>query len=138
MVASNAPVPQPPAPLAAAAPDDAVAELAFELEFDQERIFRFVADEIRYEPYIGILRGATGTLETGAGNSVDKALLLAALHGVKSRIPHDRACAEGNEAERHHQVFRHTSHLTNRGRLAYGGQSGEGLLAPAARRGVGV
>jgi transglutaminase-like putative cysteine protease len=58
---------------------DPVADLALSLEFDVERIFRFVADEIRYEPYPGILRGAQGTLKARAGNSADQALLLAAL-----------------------------------------------------------
>ncbi len=42
-------------------------------------IFRFVADEIRYEPYEGALRGPVGTLWARAGNSVDKAVLLASL-----------------------------------------------------------
>lgn len=58
---------------------DPVADLASDLEYDATRIFRYVADEIRYEPYPGVLRGARGTLEAGAGNSVDKALLLGAL-----------------------------------------------------------
>ena len=52
---------------------------ATELAFDIEQIFRFVADEIQYDPYIGALRGPTGTLWSLAGNSVDQALLLAAL-----------------------------------------------------------
>lgn len=63
----------------ATAPDERLAELALSLGFEVERIFRFVADEIRYEPYAGILRGAVGTLDAGAGNSLDQALLLAAL-----------------------------------------------------------
>ena len=58
---------------------DTIAELAAGLEFDAERIYRFVSDEIRYEPYSGILRGARGTLASRAGNSADQALLLAAL-----------------------------------------------------------
>ena len=58
---------------------DRIADAALKQEFDPQKIFRFVADKIRYEPYAGILRGALGTLEAGAGNSVDKALLLAAL-----------------------------------------------------------
>jgi hypothetical protein len=63
----------------AAAQADPITDLASQLDFDVDRIFRFVSDEIRYEPYVGILRGAAGTLETRAGNSVDKALLLGAL-----------------------------------------------------------
>ncbi len=56
-----------------------IGDLAADLDYDVERIYRFVDDEIRYEPYDGMLRGAAGTLEAGAGNSVDKALLLAEL-----------------------------------------------------------
>ena len=58
---------------------DAIDTLAGALDFDLERIFRFVADEIWYEPYGGLLRGASGTLESRAGNSVDKSVLLDAL-----------------------------------------------------------
>ena len=61
------------------APIPAVADLAASLDYDTDLIFRFMADEIRYEPYEGALRGPLGTLWAGAGNSVDKALLLASL-----------------------------------------------------------
>jgi hypothetical protein len=60
---------------------DPVAALAAQLEYDPQKIFRYVADEIAYEPYAGILRGAAGTLASRAGNSVDKALLLGTLLG---------------------------------------------------------
>ncbi|MBX3031512.1 MAG: hypothetical protein KF809_15300 [Chloroflexi bacterium] len=56
-----------------------IEDLAWALDYDLERIFRFVSDEIAYEPYAGALRGARGTLETRAGNAVDKTTLLAAL-----------------------------------------------------------
>jgi len=49
------------------------------LEFDAEKIIRFVADEVAYEAYAGALRGGKGTLWGLAGNSVDQALLLAEL-----------------------------------------------------------
>jgi hypothetical protein len=85
----------------ASAQSDAIGELALELEFDPERIFRYVAEEIRYEPYAGLLRGAEGARLSGAGNSVDQAVLLAALlqaSGVQTRFREgvlDQTIAEG-------------------------------------------
>jgi hypothetical protein len=64
--------PSAPSPLS-------VADKAAELQFDLERIFRLVADEVHYEAYVGALRGPKGTLWSRAGNSVDQALLLAGL-----------------------------------------------------------
>ncbi len=69
---------QDPSPGATGAADR-VANLAIALGNDPERMFRFVSEEIRYEPYAGLLRGATGTLLARAGNSVDQAVLLASL-----------------------------------------------------------
>jgi len=60
-----------------------------ELKGDIARIFQFVRDQIVYESYLGMLRGAKGTLISMAGNSLDQALLLQALmdeNKIKTRI----------------------------------------------------
>jgi len=48
--------------------------------FDEEPqpLIEEITNNISYLPYIGVLRGPDGTLTTGAGNSWDQALLLAA------------------------------------------------------------
>jgi hypothetical protein len=56
-----------------------ISALAARLGRDPEAMFRFVRDEIRYEPYVGVLRGARGTLIGRAGNALDRSLLLAEL-----------------------------------------------------------
>ncbi len=68
-----------PKPGATQAYGPTVATKAAELDYDVDKIFRFVADDVRYEPYAGALRGADGTLWGLAGNATDKSLLLAAL-----------------------------------------------------------
>ena len=59
------------------------------LDYDPERIADFVKTEIRFEQYPGLLRGAMGTLMSGAGNSLDQSVLLATLlrdSGYEARI----------------------------------------------------
>jgi hypothetical protein len=78
-----------------------VERKALELGADVNRQFAFVRDSIRFQIYRGVLRGARGTLTGRAGNSWDKAILLAALlrhHGrdvrfARGRLPNDRASA---------------------------------------------
>jgi hypothetical protein len=51
--------------------------------------FEFVRDAIAYDAYSGVLRGASGTYRSRAGNAVDRALLLARLlarKGVATRF----------------------------------------------------
>ncbi len=51
--------------------------LAFELAFEEPEGLRdWLSENIAYQPYRGVLRGAEGTLISGAGNSFDQALLL--------------------------------------------------------------
>jgi hypothetical protein len=49
------------------------------LTLDDAEIVRFVTENIAYEPYAGVLRGAHGTLLARAGNALDQSLLLATL-----------------------------------------------------------
>ena len=49
------------------------------LDYDYDRIVAFVSDDIGFEQYPGSLRGARGTLVSGAGNALDQSLLLAKL-----------------------------------------------------------
>jgi hypothetical protein len=50
---------------------------------DPGAAFAFVRDRISNELYPGVLRGASGTLQAGAGNDLDKATLLAELLGER-------------------------------------------------------
>ncbi len=65
-----------------------IAELARGLDNNPVRIFEYVHNHIRYEPYYGSLKGATRTLLDRAGNDCDQASLLVALlrqSGVESK-----------------------------------------------------
>lgn len=69
-------------------PSDIMAR-ASELNNDPQKIFEFVRDRVALEPYAGLLRGARGTLVSGSGNALDRALLaqeLLASAGFESRL----------------------------------------------------
>jgi len=83
----------PPASDHIAPANDPVADLAAALNYDMEAIFTFVRDEVHYESYAGVLRGAKGTLWARAGNSADQATLLAELFAA-SQIPYRFAFGE--------------------------------------------
>lgn len=56
-----------------------IRDLAESLSFSPVRIFQYVTDQIKFEPYYGSLKGAVGTLHSKAGNATDHASLLVAL-----------------------------------------------------------
>ncbi len=59
--------------------DPYVQEEAAELDYNPQQIFNFLQTQIAYQSYTGSLRGARGTLWSGAGNSLDEASLGVAL-----------------------------------------------------------
>lgn len=59
--------------------DPFVQRQAAALDYDPQRIFAYLRDEVGYEAYKGSLRGARGTLWSGAGNALDEASLGVAL-----------------------------------------------------------
>lgn len=59
--------------------DPFVRAKAAQLDHDPQQIFDFLKNDIGYESYVGSLRGARGTLWSGAGNSLDEASLGVAL-----------------------------------------------------------
>ena len=59
--------------------DPFIQEKAAELDYDSQRIFDFLRNDVGYNSYTGSLRGARGTLWSGAGNALDVASLGVAL-----------------------------------------------------------
>ncbi|MFO0806097.1 MAG: transglutaminase domain-containing protein [Gemmataceae bacterium] len=59
--------------------DPFIQEQAAKLDYDPQRIFDYLNNEVGYESYVGSLRGARGTLWSVAGNSLDEASLGVAL-----------------------------------------------------------
>jgi transglutaminase-like putative cysteine protease len=75
--------------------------LAAKLGSNPAVIFQFVRDQIRVEPYPGVLRGGLGTLICRSGNSLDRSLLLAALlqkAGLSARIARGTLSAQSAAA----------------------------------------
>ncbi len=71
--------------------DAALATLGTPGEVSVEAIFDFVRDDFGYVPYRGALKGAAGVLMDGAGNALDRTLLLKALleaNGVRAIVAH--------------------------------------------------
>lgn len=71
--------------------DEKILLLAEQLNYDPAAIFEFVHNNITREWYAGAMKGALGTLEQRAGNSVDQASLLIALlraSSIPSRYVH--------------------------------------------------
>lgn len=56
-----------------------VDTLADRLDYDIDAAIAYVHEEVRFEPYVGVLRGPDGTALAARGNAWDQALLLAAL-----------------------------------------------------------
>ena len=73
---------------------------AKELGAGIEPVFALVRDEIRFESYPGVFRGASGSFLARAGNAADRSLLLARLlelKGVPSRFAVGRLSTEDAE-----------------------------------------
>ena len=58
---------------------DEMRNLAQQLNYSPARLYEYVLNRIRYEPYFGSLKGAVGTLHSGAGGATDQASLLISL-----------------------------------------------------------
>ncbi len=63
-----------------------ISALAEKLEYSPIKIYSYIKNNIEFEPYYGSLKGAVGTLKSGAGGATDQASLLIALFRA-SNIP---------------------------------------------------
>lgn len=66
-------------------------------DYDADSLSEFVRQEITFQEYQGVFRGATGTLQTRAGNTLDQSLLLATLlrdAGYDARIAHAKISSD--------------------------------------------
>lgn len=86
------PIEEPDLPAADGRPRS-IEALAEELDDAWQAPYEFVRDAIAYLPYVGMVRGAEGTLRSRAGNSLDQALLLRELlrrRGVSAELVRGR------------------------------------------------
>lgn len=77
--------------------DPYVRAKAAQLDHDPQQIFAFLKNDIGFESYFGSLRGARGTLWSGAGNSLDEANLGVALmraSGIPARYAEGQLTTE--------------------------------------------
>ncbi|MDP6546969.1 MAG: transglutaminase domain-containing protein [Phycisphaerae bacterium] len=75
-----------------------VAKKQAELGTGVEDLFSYVRDQIRYDSYPGVLRGARGALLSQAANSLDQAILL---HEFLKKSGHKSRFAHGTLDEAH-------------------------------------
>lgn len=64
-------------------------EILLKSDFDADKLIAFTQDKIVFQPYVGLLRGVQGTLNSRSGNALDQAVLLAKLlgdAGLETRI----------------------------------------------------
>ena len=80
-----------------------VEELSFELAFeDPETIVDWVRNNIYFEQYLGLLRGAQGTLMSRAGNALDQAVLL---QKILSNAGYETQIARGSLSDEQAQLL---------------------------------
>lgn len=68
-----------------------IEDLLDRLDFEPSAAFEFVRDEIRFDPYDGILRGVEGVLGGRGGNALERSMLLKQLleeMGFDARLAH--------------------------------------------------
>ena len=71
--------------------DPFVQEQAAKLDYNPQKIFAYLNNDVGYESYVGSLQGARGTMWSAAGNSLDEASLGVALSrasGIPAQYAH--------------------------------------------------
>jgi hypothetical protein len=99
---------------------------------DAAKLAEWVKANIRYEPYIGVQRGAEGTLAAGAGNDWDRAVLMRELLIVAGHNPQVMSAARTSEEA----AWVVDAYLT--GRRAAAAAAGERPAEPAVLKEFGI